>query len=340
MFYYADELNKAVPIADVMNSYGLDVAFGRNVKCPSPSHKDKYPSAKIYKKGNNCYCFSCNQNFTPIKIVMEYENLSDNELPKACQILCEKFGLDRRDFGEGIELDTDYTKEDDPFPFSYDELRLIGLEKSYAPQTFTSATGEKIPLPTIKDLYDKNSDWCDRQFLFEMVQRKAQDLKEDFTRWIALLDDNIAEAEAKPDFEKNYHLMEVYNKAKDNGEDWRKLIPKGMSAEEHCNRICEAIYDKDYVNDRKLAYEQFGKCKEILQKCEDFFRENPIQEAEMTKPVQDEIKPAVPEPKELKPRLVLNKDKVQEKPMSSFGKSDINLSKNIKKESRIVGKIE
>jgi len=103
---------------------------------------------------------------------------------------------------------------------------------------------------------------------------------------------------------------------------------------------CEAIYDKDYVNDRKLAYEQFGKCKEILQKCEDFFRENPIQEAEMTKPVQDEIKPAVPEPKELKLRLVLNKGKVQETPMLSFGKSDINLSKNIKKESRIVGKIE
>lgn len=325
MFYYKDELNKAVPIADVMNAYGLDVAFGRNVECPSPSHEDKYPSAKIYKKGNNCYCFSCNRNFTPIKIVMEYENLSDNELPKACQILCEKFGLDRRDFGKDIELDTNYAKEDDPFPFSYDELRLIGLEKSYAPQIFTSAKGEKIPLPTINDLYDKNSDWCDRQFLFEMVEEKAQDLKEKTTRLITLLDDYIAEAEAKPDFEENYHLMEVYH----------NVTPEGMSTEEHCNRVCEAIYYKDYVNDRKEEYEQLGKYKAILQKCENFFREN-----QAIKPMQDEIKPAIPEPKELRPRLVLNKGKVQEKPMSSFSKSNVNLSKKIKKESRIVGKIE
>lgn len=133
--YDTAEINKAVPIEDVVRRYaGIDTSkSGRgNIKCPSPKHTDKKPSAHIYSHTNTCTCFSCGTTFTPITIVMDNMSVS---LPNACKMLIEDYNLDMEYYSNISEVrkakaDISQGKTTDIFPLTPQECKMIGLESA------------------------------------------------------------------------------------------------------------------------------------------------------------------------------------------------------------------
>lgn len=280
MYYYYKQINEVVPIMDVMNMYGLDTALNRNVRCPSSKHEDKNASAKIYygHGKNNCYCFSCQKNFSPTGIVMEMEGLSSEDLPVACDILCERFGLDKREYGEG-----ENEKEDmeDLFPYSYDDLKLIGLERGLAPHSFketykwtdeygnewTEGSGKEHKLPTLKDLYRLDSEWCDREMLTSLIYGKVDEKIRAITDYMKLTKDLIEKCEWDIDFETNHRLYDAYIQDKEKGSG-KEHIPNGMNETEWCNRVMSIYFYEDYKTDLKEAEIRLEQCNKIKEKTD------------------------------------------------------------------------
>lgn len=83
MFYYFDKIKKEISILDVI-SYYEGKAYPDNtdfVCCPSATHPDKHPSAKINRKGfaeNTCHCFSCSRTFNVLTVVKEATGAEDD----------------------------------------------------------------------------------------------------------------------------------------------------------------------------------------------------------------------------------------------------------------------
>lgn len=139
--YNADALNEDVPIRDAIERYaGIDTSVKGSIHCPSPAHVDKKPSAYIYDRHpkNNCYCFSCNKNFTPISLVMENTNSS---FPEACQILIRDFGLSMSRYSNIDEVERARAKEQgaaerdefyEVFPLDNDDCRVIGIVDAFS----------------------------------------------------------------------------------------------------------------------------------------------------------------------------------------------------------------
>lgn len=139
--YDADALNENVPIRDAIERYaGIDTSVRGSINCPSPAHIDKKPSAYIYDRHpkNNCYCFSCNRNFTPISLVMECTNSS---FPEACQILIRDFGLSMSRFSNIDEVERAREKAQgaaernefyEVFPLDNSDCQLIGVGDAYS----------------------------------------------------------------------------------------------------------------------------------------------------------------------------------------------------------------
>lgn len=359
MYFYSKEINKAVPIQDVMAYYGLDVALNRNVRCPSPKHEDKTASAKIYTKTNTCHCFSCGSNFTPLKIVSEMEGLSNKELPKACEMLCDMFGLDKTQFGEYQESDYQFepqASKKDVFPFSYKELALIGLAEGLTPTKFkpeyevdiyetdehgenvldeygepiyygsqTYSYGEEVEMPTLRDLYDEKSEWCDREMLFSLVASRTVTEIEKRKEHIEKLNELIEGYEKAPDFKECENCVKIYENAKWYRNDWREDIPQGMTEKEFSDKCTNYYFYKDFVVDKNEEVTALGMLNGMFDKCEDFVKKNAIT-------LGGEETAETP-----KARNPWNKGMVK---MQSYGKSDVNLSKNLKIESRSVGKTD
>ncbi len=96
--YYPDRIKEYVSIEDALRHYAPDsmaTRKGTRIKCPSPNHADKNPSAVISHKGcgsGSCHCFSCGGSWDAIKLVMEVKDL---RFPQACEQLIQDFGLDK-----------------------------------------------------------------------------------------------------------------------------------------------------------------------------------------------------------------------------------------------------
>jgi DNA primase len=79
---------KAIPILDVCERLGIDVAPRRNVRCINPMHEDKHPSMKIDAGHNRWKCFACGAGGDVIQLVSVYHGLS---FVDACNWLAGQF---------------------------------------------------------------------------------------------------------------------------------------------------------------------------------------------------------------------------------------------------------
>mgnify|MGYP001061331733 CR=1 FL=1 len=140
--YNAEAINKDVPIREVIERYtGIDTSVRGNIPCPSQSHGEKTPPAHIYDTHgkNNCFCFSCLQNFNPIDIVMQHTQAS---FPEACKILIDDFGLPLSSYSNITEIE--YLQEQqkaaeqgiyvDMFPLTKEDCDILGYHDAFATQ--------------------------------------------------------------------------------------------------------------------------------------------------------------------------------------------------------------
>ena len=181
LHFDTEAINQDVPIRAVIQRYaGIDTDVRGNIRCPSPTHVDNKPSAAIYDRHpkNNCYCFSCNTNFTPITVVMENTHSS---LPEACQMLIRDFGLSMSRYSNIDEVErakaarsnnadeiSDYYET---FPLSKEECDTIGVD----------LYSQKIPNSNYDEEVKYNPD-CPRYFhrpsIMEMWQEDKESVEE------------------------------------------------------------------------------------------------------------------------------------------------------------------
>lgn len=140
--YDIEAINKDVPIREVIERYtGIDTNTRGNIPCPSLSHTEKTPPAHIDDTHgiNNCFCFSCLQNFNPVDIVMQHTKTTPSE---ACKILIDDFGLPLSSYSNIAEIE--YQKEQqraasqgvyvDIFPLTIDDCKTLGMSDAFATQ--------------------------------------------------------------------------------------------------------------------------------------------------------------------------------------------------------------
>lgn len=139
MCYDTAQIKKAIRIEDAIKNYmGVEPNRAGFIKCPDPTHPDKKPSCKVYKKTNSCKCFSCNGYFTVFDLAAFAKGMDiKNDFPKLCEEICNDFGIDKysvsnlRDRELAIEqvFGEDIKKKEykEFFPLTETELNLIGL---------------------------------------------------------------------------------------------------------------------------------------------------------------------------------------------------------------------
>lgn len=149
--YDVEAIKHDIPIQDVIETYaGIDTRRKGNIPCPSPEHEDRNPSAHIYPDKNICRCFSCNKTFDVFSVVMQNTGKSFTD---ACKTLIEDFNLPLERYSNIEEVrrernDLKETKENDPFPLSISDLKLLDLP-----------IGSSIPNPEYHEwVYDEETD--------------------------------------------------------------------------------------------------------------------------------------------------------------------------------------
>lgn len=192
--YDTKRINEDVPIRQVLALYtDINTDTRGNVSCPSVSHIDKKPSAKIYDQhqGNNCHCFSCGRNYKPIDIVMEHKNAT---LPEACEMLINDFGLPMSHYSniDEVERVNGAIKKGrfvDNFPLNRDDCAVLGYEKSAFSfeidnlnYGYVDGEEEKIKLPSLSDLWNDNAD--NRRNIEAMLLGRCTEYKEMYTNCI------------------------------------------------------------------------------------------------------------------------------------------------------------
>lgn len=180
--YDTRRMNEDIPIQGVIAAYaGINVSGkSKNIHCPSPNHRDKKPSAHIY--GNNCKCFSCGGNFSPISLAKEY--FPELSFPDLCRKLLDDFGKDVYQYSNLAEIEAiknahAHHKFYDYFPVTEDDLNLIGLhnptgneEYFYsvrATEYYMFFNGE---IPEGVQTYDKNG----TELIMELTSGEARDM--------------------------------------------------------------------------------------------------------------------------------------------------------------------
>ncbi|NQZ75960.1 MAG: hypothetical protein HRT61_07595 [Ekhidna sp.] len=82
------EIKQRLPLAQVLDHYGLKPDKNHRLNCPF--HQDKTPSLQVYYKTQSCYCFSTNcptngKSLDVIDFVMHKESCSKHEAIKKCE---------------------------------------------------------------------------------------------------------------------------------------------------------------------------------------------------------------------------------------------------------------
>lgn len=139
--YDTKAINQDVPIRDVIRQYtGEEADAHGKIRCPSPSHDDKKPSAYIYDTHpqNQCHCFSCGETYKPIDIVMKNTNCSFGD---ACKMLIRDFGLPLSHYSNIDQIEAEQAKARlakeqngffETFPLTPDDCKFLGIPEAYS----------------------------------------------------------------------------------------------------------------------------------------------------------------------------------------------------------------
>lgn len=155
MYIDFQALKRDIPIENVLEHFGEAYSTKKQFRCVSKNHKDQNPSMGInHKNGSNtCHCFSCGVTFNPLSLVMDELECSAYEAGK---YMIEHMDLDRSIY---VLEEDDKTEEDpDPFPFSIEEMKDMGLSMNY---TLTTTDGHEdeliqITIKAIEEQKDHN----------------------------------------------------------------------------------------------------------------------------------------------------------------------------------------
>lgn len=192
--YDPKRINEDVSIRQVLALYtDINTETRGNVHCPSVSHIDKKPSAKIYDQhqGNNCHCFSCGRSFKPIDIVMEHKNV---DFPEACKMLINDFGLPMSHYSNIDEVERvngaiKKGKFVDNFPLNRDDCAVLGLEQTAFSveienpiYDYVENEPKTFKFPSLSELWNANAE--SRRGVEEMLLGKCADYKEMYTDYI------------------------------------------------------------------------------------------------------------------------------------------------------------
>lgn len=173
------QINKDVPIREVIAKYtGVPVTqSNKNIKCPSVRHNDNNPSAHIY--GNNCKCFACGGNFSPLTLAKEqYPELSFADV---CERLLDDFNLDVYNYSNKAEIDAAKCAKKENrfyecFPLTEEELDFIGLQnpKTDVQRVYPVKITEYFAfffgdIPSDIEVYDENG----KEKLIELTESEA-----------------------------------------------------------------------------------------------------------------------------------------------------------------------
>jgi hypothetical protein len=127
MYIDFQTLKKDIPIDEALEMFGKDFKRRGSFKCISKEHNDKNPSMSINPKNNTCHCFSCGATFNPLSLAMQE---LDTDILSAAKYMIDRFKLNR-DFYV-IEDDKEEEVEENPFPFTIDEIKAFDLKMNYS----------------------------------------------------------------------------------------------------------------------------------------------------------------------------------------------------------------
>ena len=199
MHYYTKEINRDVPIREVISRYtDVNVNVRGNIRCPSPQHTDNKASAHIYENTNSCKCFSCQSMFSAIDIVMLNTGCS---LGDACRTLIDDFGLSLSQYSNYDEYmrarDAFNGKADEiveSFPITIQDCELIGLKGAFNRSIENANYEDEVKInPNAKRTFQRPSlvqMWeNDKPSIEEMIINKCEDLIHQYKE-LAFSDEN------------------------------------------------------------------------------------------------------------------------------------------------------
>ncbi|MGB9977298.1 DNA primase [Thermovenabulum sp.] len=93
------EVQSRVDIVDLVSDYVKLKKSGENYVALCPFHSEKTPSFTVSPKKQLFYCFGCGTGGNVFTFVMKKENLN---FPEAVRFLAEKYGLEIREYDDGI----------------------------------------------------------------------------------------------------------------------------------------------------------------------------------------------------------------------------------------------
>lgn len=134
--YDIDNIMSSLTLLDVVEY--LDIPHAKRgstifLQCPNPNHiEKKYDNCAISKKGNSCTCYSCGEHFGRFQIVKKWHEKSYGQNLNGQEV----YGI-LGDIAGGRErfLLSEKGKyhQKNKFPFSNQQLDLLGLEKNNRP---------------------------------------------------------------------------------------------------------------------------------------------------------------------------------------------------------------
>ncbi len=162
-------LKRDIDIKEVLELFGIDPR--KSFTCVSKEHNDKSPSMSVNKKNNTCHCFSCNATFNPLSLVMEETGLSVFDAGK---YLINTFNLDKSIYTTPSIYED---METDPFPFTRDEIKAMGLEMNYSFSSIKATDSDvffKIEREVKADIDD---DFTEEMAHEEIIRREQNALR-------------------------------------------------------------------------------------------------------------------------------------------------------------------
>lgn len=84
------KVREHAPVAGVLDLLGHPPQPDGQLSCPSPSHPDRHPSARMYPDTRKVHCFGCGSTWDVIGLVQEVRGVS---FPEAVAYLEEAFDI-------------------------------------------------------------------------------------------------------------------------------------------------------------------------------------------------------------------------------------------------------
>ena len=212
--YDISAFKNSIDIREVLGHFGYGTAINRNIKCPGNEHEDNKPSARIYLDKNICKCFSCDNRFSTIDIVMK--NAEVETWQEACDYMIENFDC------KGFYTDKNKENEEqEKFPLTRQEILDLGLSPKSMFVENPFKPDEKIRM----DLYLLWKD--DREAFNEMIGGKTFEAIDYFKDRIKQAEKDIQLCQVHQDFyiEKSESGLTIDELVADYKADFEKYTP-------------------------------------------------------------------------------------------------------------------